>query len=278
MVEDLAKRAFDDAPADPALSRLLAMTEQRFGRDIEAIVLYGSYLRGDSEAMPDLYVLLDRYPAAPRLELWLGTMLPPNVYFMADGGLRAKVSVLRTRQLLNAVTADVHPYFWARFAQPCRILYCRDAEVRARLEYVARISARRTLAAMGSPDTLTEPVAYWTALLKRTYAAELRSERATKYREIYDANSAYYDALFQCRSAEPHGTRIWWLRQAIGKLLSAARLLKSALTFEDPLGYVLWKAERHSGVRLTPTERQRRYPLLFAWPLIWRLYRQGAFR
>jgi len=24
--------------------------------------------------------------------------------------------------------------------------------------------------------------------------------------------------------------------------------------------------------------RQRRYPLIFAWPLAWRLYRLGAFR
>ena len=278
MVEDLAKQALVYAPPDQALSGLLAQVEQRYGQHIEAIVLYGSYLRGDAEALPDLYVLLDRYPAAPRLDRWLGAMLPPNVYCLAEGGLRAKVSLLRTRQLLNAVTVDVHPYFWARFAQPCRVLYCRDAQVRAYLEYIAGTSARRLLAAMGSPDTLTEPVAYWTALLERTYAAELRSERATKYREIYDANAAYYAALFQCRSAEPHGTRIWWFRQATGKLLSAARLLKSALTFEDPVGYMLWKVERHSGVRLSATERQRRYPLLFAWPLIWRLYRQGAFR
>ena len=41
---------------------------------------------------------------------------------------------------------------------------------------------------------------------------------------------------------------------------------------------MLWKLERHSGVRLDATERQRRYPLLFAWPLAWRLYRLKAFR
>ena len=278
MVEDVIRQALLEAPADPALADLLAVVERRYGRDIEAIVLYGSYLRGASEAMPDLYVLLDRYPVSPRLDRCLAGMLPPNVYVLSTGELRAKVSVLRTRQLLRAVTVDVHPYFWARFAQPCRLLYCRNDEVRSRLEYIAGVSVKRLFAAMGSSDALTEPAAYWTAVLERTYAAELRSERATKYREIYEANSAYFDALFQRRPTGKDPSGSWWFRQAIGKVLSGARLLKSALTFEDPVGYMLWKVERHSGVRLTATERQRRYPLLFAWPLIWRLYRQGAFR
>ena len=278
MNEDATTAILDAVPTDPALAGLLAVVQARYGASIDAILLYGSYLRGDRAAMPDLYVLLARYPTAPRLERWLGGMLPPNVYFMTDGDVRAKVSVLRTRQLLNAVTTDLHPYFWARFAQPCRLLYCRDDENRTRLHYIVELSARRLLDAMGSPDSLTAPAAYWSALLERTYAAELRSERATKYREIYDANAAYYDALFDDRPASPDRPLRWWCRQAIGKALSAARLLKSALTFEDPISYLLWKVERHSGVRLEATERQRRHPLLFAWPLIWRLYRRGAFR
>ncbi len=268
----------DEAPTDPALAGVLAMVEARYGEDIDAIMLYGSYLRGDSAAMPDLYVLLARYPAAPRLERWLGGILPPNVYVVADGEVRAKVSTLCTRQLLNAVTRDIHPYFWARFAQPCRLLYCRDEDTRARLQYIAGTSARRLLAAMGSPAALDTPAAYWTALFRRTYAAELRSERATKYRDIYAANAAYYDALFAGRPPGANQPVSWWCRQAIGKTLSTARLLKSVLTFEDPIGYMLWKVERHSGVRLVATERQRRYPLLFAWPLVWRLYRRGAFK
>lgn len=278
MAERLARQAVLAAPADPALADLLAIVKERFGASIDAILLYGSYLRGNTQAMPDLYVLVSRYPAAPRLERWLGSLLPPNVYVMTGGEVRAKVSVLRTHQLLGAVTTDFHPYFWARFAQPCRLLYCRDGPSRARLEYMVDTSARRLLDAMGSPGGLTSSDAYWKALFKRTYAAELRSERATKYDEIYNTDAAYYDALFERRPATPERPMRWRLRQAIGKLLSAARLVKSALTFEDPVGYMLWKVERHSGVHLEATERQRRYPFLFAWPLVWRLYRKGAFR
>ena len=64
----------------------------------------------------------------------------------------------------------------------------------------------------------------------------------------------------------------------MGKLLSFSRLFKSAFTFDDPVDYLLWKIERHSGVRETATPLQHRYPLIFAWPLVWRLYRKGAFR
>ncbi len=70
----------------------------------------------------------------------------------------------------------------------------------------------------------------------------------------------------------------WWGVIALGKLLSVGRLVKGALTFDDALDYILWKIERHSGVRVEASERQHRYPLIFAWPLVWRLYRRGAFR
>ena len=267
-----------EATAEPALEGVVEQLVERYGEGIDAVLLYGSWLRGAAESMPDLYVLLDRYPPEPRSDRWLGEVLTPSVYLVRAGDLRAKVSVLRTRQLLKAVTADFHPYFWARFMQPCRLLHCRDGETGARLAYIAEKSARRLLDAMGSPNALTTPDAYWQAAFRRTYAAELRSERAGKYGEIYEANRAYYDALFLERGDGEDRPLLWGLRQAAGKALSAARILKSALTFEDPVGYMLWKLERHSGVRIEATERQRRYPLLFAWPLIWRLYRAGAFR
>ena len=278
MAEDLAGPALLEAPDDPALAGVLAKLDERYGDGIDAIVLYGSYLRGNAEAMPDLYVLLRQYPPTPRLDRWLGSALPPNVYVVSDGELRAKVSVLLTHQLVNAVTADFHPYFWARFAQPCRLIRYRDDKIMARLKYIAAGSARRLLDAMGSPDTLTTPEGYWLAVFERTYGAELRSERSGKYGEIYAANRAHYDSLFDARGRGKDRPVLWRLRQAAGKALSGARILKSVLTFDDPVGYMLWKLERHSGVRIEATERQRRHPLLFAWPLVWRLYREGAFR
>ena len=70
----------------------------------------------------------------------------------------------------------------------------------------------------------------------------------------------------------------WSARRVQGKTLSVLRLVKSAFTFQGGVDYLLWKLERHSGVRVEATERERRHPLIYGWGLAWRLYRRGAFR
>ncbi len=62
------------------------------------------------------------------------------------------------------------------------------------------------------------------------------------------------------------------------KVLAVAGLLKTAFTFQGWLSYVTWKIERHSGTKIELSERQRRRPLLFAWPVIFRLIREGVLR
>ncbi len=274
----------DGKPVDGAIARLAADLRERYGERVDAIVLYGSYLRGVADAMPDLYVLLNGWPAKPRLHRWLGAALPPNVLNLPFDNPRvgrAKVSVLTTAQLKRAVTGDRHPYFWARFAQPSRRLHCRNRDVAAQLDFVAARSAERLMdevAPSPAPDT---SAAFWMAVFTRTYAAEVRSEGQGKRAALYAANQDHYDQLFHARQAAPalqRGSQAWPLALAVGKLLSLLRIVKSVLTFEEALDYMLWKLERHSGVRLEATERQRRYPLLFAWPLAWRLYRLKAFR
>ncbi len=276
--------AMRSGPVDDAIARLTARLRERYGDRVDAIVLYGSYLRGVADAMPDVYVLLNRWPAKPRLHRWLGAALAPNVLnlpFENGAGGRAKVSVLTTGQLLRAVTGDRHPYFWARFAQPCQQLYCRDRDIAARLEFMVAQSLQRLMTEVAPVPSPDSSVAYWMAVFSRTYAAEIRSERPSRREALYAANQDYYDRLFQARHAmaeSGRGARAWPLAQAAGKLLSLLRIIKSILTFEDAVDYMLWKLERHSGVRLDASERQRRYPLLFAWPLAWRLYRLKAFR
>jgi hypothetical protein len=65
-----------------------------------------------------------------------------------------------------------------------------------------------------------------------------------------------------------------WLAKAIGTV----QLLKSAITFGDWLPYALWKLERHTGTRLEPSERQRKHPFLFAWPLVVRVLAKRELR
>jgi hypothetical protein len=128
----------------------------------------------------------------------------------------------------------------------------------------------------------------------------LRAEGADRARLVYEADRERYDGLTETallaagfdvqimadgclsvpRAADARGAAgiAWWFRRVLGKLLSILRLAKGVFTFDGGVDYILWKIERHSGVKATPTPWQRRHPLLAAPALAWRLYRRGAFR
>ena len=83
----------------------------------------------------------------------------------------------------------------------------------------------------------------------------------------------------QLRSGSRLRSRLGWGgRRAVGKTLSVLRLLKGLFTFRGGPDYILWKIQRHSGVTVEVAPRARRYPLLAAWAIAWRLYRRRAFR
>lgn len=204
-------------------------------------------------------------------------------------------------QFARHVHADaLDTTIWARFAQPARLVYARDPAARAAaVDAVAMAVAT----AMGwavrlGPDTGTARD-YWNDLFRRTYATELRVETGARAGTLVDFAPDHYDALTppalaaaglavtdsdgrlrpQLQSAERAAARRRWaLRQLLGKPLNVARLAKALFTFRGGVDYILWKIERHSGVRLDLTRWQRRWPLLAAPGLLWRLYRQGAIR
>ena len=45
----------------------------------------------------------------------------------------------------------------------------------------------------------------------------------------------------------------WRFRRLVGKVLSILRLAKGVFTFDGGVDYILWKIERHSGVKATAT-------------------------
>jgi hypothetical protein len=63
-----------------------------------------------------------------------------------------------------------------------------------------------------------------------------------------------------------------------GKILSVLRLLKASFTFDGGLPYLVWKIERHSGVKVAITPFMRRFPRLGAIGTLWRTWRLGGFR
>ena len=272
---------------DPELADLVTALQQRYGERLDAVLLYGSWRRGRRDTMPDFYVLLDDYP--PGWRYWLGRLLPPTVLVQKAEPLRAKVTVLTTTQLERAVDRDFHPYFRARFAQPMPLQMTRSPALLARVERLVQVAQTRLMQSVADcwpPAGLPGAAAFWQETFRLTYGAELRSESAERIAELYLTDRPHYDALYQTllQTHQPSARRHRWAglswrgRQLTGKLFSALRIIKSALTFDDPLDYLAWKVGRQSGVQLAPSERARRWPLLFGWWFVWQLYRRGGFR
>lgn len=299
-----------ELPSDTSLEPLLDSIRQQHGDSILAILVYGSWLRGQRDTMPDLYVLLDDYHTLDSAwQGWLCKLLPPNVYHVrqppdraaGNPALRGKVALLTLGRFCRAVQGDFHSYFWARFAQPCDILYARNETVRAELGSAFRAASntfiRKVLPAMDQRFTSED---LWTRGFSLTYGCELRTESKNRGASIYEFNRLYFDQAVQdfarentvLSGPEPAGAYlnvassvarktsplVWTTRRIQGKWLSVLRLLKAAFTFDEPLEYLLWKIERHSGLYIEPTARQLKHPLIFAWPLLWKLRKQGAIR
>jgi hypothetical protein len=273
-----------------------------YGVNVCAIVMYGSWLRGKRDTVLDFYVLLEDYgDFGSLLERTANRALAPNVYnrvITASGQVcSAKFATLTLGHLERAITHDFHSYFWARFAQPIEVIYVRDEATRLRVAHACDQAATRmideTTPMFTGEFSQTE---LWQRAFSLTYACELRSEDARKSGELADNYSEHLMRMTEklatrCGLSVRPGGRWhcdaprftspvwrWRLRRLVGKGLSVARLFKAAFTFNQPLEYILWKVERHSGVREQPSELQCRFPLLFAWPVLWRIYRRGGFR
>lgn len=297
--------SFPQAVADPPSPQHYANAlRERYGDSVAAIVLYGSYLRGKRDTVLDFYVLLDDYAALEsRTAAAANRLLPPNVYHLVlrdhAASSAAKYATVTLKQFEHAIGTDFHTYFWARFAQPFDIVYARDSAVRRRVQQAGIDACRRmleaTLGMLPEHFTTTE---LWCRGFALTYGSELRSEDTSRAAELTECYHDHLDAmtvrladecgLTACDGGGWRSTRsgfarrraalAWSGRRIAGKLLAVLRLGKAAFTFNDPLDYVLWKVERHSGLHMEATDLQRRHPLIFAWPLLWRLYRRGGFR
>jgi hypothetical protein len=291
---------------DGQRDQLLAQIRERYGTSLLAVLIYGSYLRGKRDTLLDFYVLTDSYKTMPKAwHGWLAKTLPPNVYQIQygtpPGEIRAKYALLTLDRFEYAVQSDFHSYFWGRFAQPCGILWCRDESTRRRLIAAVGTAAisftRRVIPTL--PDVFNAGDV-WIRGLSLSYQCELRSEPPGYAQKLFGFWPEYYASITSAlagrglgfEETEQQGKFInttsnsarrwspvdWWFRRIQGKILSFLRLLTAAMTFADGLDYLLWKIERHSGIYIEPTGLQRKYPLIFVWPLLWRLYRQGAFK
>ncbi len=295
---------------DPGLEALVAAIRARAEGPVAAVLFYGSGLwqAAGADTVHDFYVLVDRLRDFDRrpLAALLGRLLPPNVYYLetrhAGGTLRAKCAVMTLNQFASAAAGRAAtPQIWARFAQPCRLVHARDTAARHRVLAAlgaAVVSFHRKILPLVPTGADARDI--WRLGLAETYGRELRSETGGRSASVFDAQPAAFAWRTRCAvpltglpaKLDDAGRLVWRdgrgprrrarlaaaLARPLGKLVTLLRLMKATVTFEGGVDYVLWKIERHSGVRVEPGSFTRRHPLIGGWVLLVRLYRRGAFR
>ena len=286
-----AVRAEASRPAQPQVEALVAALRERYGACFAGALYYGSCrLQTTPEGIVDLHVVVTELrEAIGPMAAALCRLLPPNVYYLevrhAGATVRCKYALLSLQQFERGCTAATfHSYFWARYAQPLTVLGAAEPErLVDGLVNAVETLAWRALPRLGRPAGWRS---YWVGALRLCYRAELRPEGGGRAAAVVDRQPAYYArtgaALLAGRGPPPRsasGARFaWGVRIVVGKLLSLLRLLKGLYTFDGGIDYVAWKLERHTGRPVEIPDRVRRRPLLYVWPLLWRLWREGGFR
>ncbi len=276
----------------------------RFGSAVRAVLFYGSCRRGVGlrDGIVDFWVLVeDRRACESGWRARLGGWLPPNVYYLEtqddQGPLRAKVALFTLPELERGARA-YETYVWGRLAQPVSIVYAATpAEHAAVLAVLARSVEKFLDASLPLAGQMTVSEA-WRSGLQRSYSTELRAEGGGRAADIVELDRAHYEALLVAARPlalwiDAEGTarvrslpeadiaaarRTWRGRARVGKARSVLRLLKGLYTFDGGFDYIAWKLSRHAGREVVIPERVRRWPWLFVWGLMWKLYRQGVFR
>ncbi len=299
---ELSREVLPEAYAVEARAREL------HGSAIGPVLFYGSCQRAESaEGVLDAYLLStsNRKFHESHVNAGLNWLVPPTVYFYSlehEGApVRAKVAAITSEQFALSCRDETPSIsIWARFCQPAVLLGPLDDETMAATVTMladAVKTAARWAALLGPEAGTTRD--FWVRLFQSTYGAELRPERSDRAALIYETHAERYDKLLldawdamgieyrregerlhvQVEASERADAKRSWQRRALaGKGISLARIAKGTLTFDGGVDYLLWKIERHSGVKLKASEWQKRHPFLASPMVIAQIVRSGAVR
>ena len=300
-------------PIPPSIQAAGNFLANKYGHAVQGILLYGSCLRAgtDQNGLVDCYVIVDQYTAVypsawmARLNGWL----PPNVFYgevdVEGHTVRMKYAVLSLDDFERSVTPKwFHSYFWGRFAQPTAVMACPSQAMSQRIIFGlgnAVVTFLGNVLPQMPEDFTAKDI--WSIGLALSYGAELRAESKGRITTLWESNQDYYEQVadavlsvyfsnvtviqiadskmyeVEYSSWDRTKNRIGWVLRTIqGKILSILRLMKAAYTFQGGADYLIWKIERHSGVKVELTPAQRKHPIWAGLTTFWRLYRQGAFR
>ena len=305
-------------PVRESITWLAKEIAELYGPSVLGILFYGSCLRKETdEGVLDYWVIVDDYASSHNKagHALLNRIAPPSVYYLErefEGNtLRTKYGVLDRRAFERGTSFEAwQPYMWARFAQPARLVICRDDAARAFFDGAVASAivtfVGRLFCHLPDQQGLLRfsLAAFWQEAFRNTYDSERRPEGEEYIRGTYLENAARYDAvathafhlLARARhldeamehprsfSISVNPTRLkrmrwrWQAMRAFSRAVGLVRLLKTTVTFGDWVPYVLWKLEKHTGRQIELTPRQRKHPLIFAWPIILPLLMQRNLR
>jgi len=243
-----------------------------------------------------------RLARRPGLVAALNHALPPNQISIRGGreagDWHAKCAVISLEAFLRETSPRRHDNFClGRLCQPVEVLHLADETAR-----------RAVLDALVSAHTLTyawvrtwlpqrfDVSTYCRTLLRVSLAQEIRPEPAGRAEALFLAQQddliPIYGVLLEQLAARgellplapgtfalarpvsgAERTRIrgyfaWSLVRA------TARWAKYIVTFDDWLEYIVRKAQRHTGQEIALTAHERRFPLIFLWPRLFRYLRK----
>lgn len=230
---------------------------------------------------------------SPTLARMLHGILPPTVVASRPPALPtrplAKCVVLTAAELSRGCSPRARDHFLlGRLFQDVRLVWTRDAAATAAI-HAAVASARACTFEWVRPFLPASFTAeeFLRTALRVSYAGEVRPETAGRVETLTAAQSstllpilgAMLDDLAArgqlardgdaYRDLHPPGPaeRARRRRYFLGsKMRITMRWPKHMLLYDGWLDYVVRKVERRSGVRMTLTPLERRWPLVFLWP------------
>jgi hypothetical protein len=243
---------------------------------------------------------------SPRVLAALNRILPPSqVSLRLPAGkgttLHAKCSVISLSSFERELSERRRDHFCiGRLFQPSEILYAAHDGVRDQV--VAALAGAYAATCRWARPWLPpgfDAAAYGLRLLQVSLGREIRPEPPGRAEALWEAQRSEQEPLFallleQLAEAGELARRVAGPAAAYGLVRpvgvaerlrvdlyfrwslvrATVRWLKHMVTFEGWLDYILKKAERRAGEQIVLTPRERRFPLVFLWPRLFRYLRE----
>ena len=238
---------------------------------------------------------------SPALMALISHWLPPTQYSIRIEGspVHLKAAVIRSDTFHRETSPRRVDHFCAgRLFQPSRVLYARDEAIRQRLvaDLVSAHAETWDWSGPWLPATF-DASDYGRSALAVSMSWEVRPEPPGRAEALWEAQEAEQTPVFEAllSSLAERGEIVpaegregwaparplsdldtfrwtWYFRRTLGR--SPSRWLKHVVSFEGWLDYLRRKANRHGGEPVELSTRERRWPLVFLWPRVFRYLRE----